>query len=410
MKTRLMFFIACLSWSVPAICSEIYIGAGDLVYQIFPDAGNARVIGLNGPSLQETIKTATILSEVSHEGKSYPVTSIGTAFSDCPSLESVSIPNSIVSIEGSSFSCCPMLKSISLPPSVTRIGPRAFEDCTGLTSIAIPDGVNEIERWCFSGCSSLSSVRFGNAVGSINPEAFRFCSSLKSLILPPECTSIGAQAFEGCSLLENVTFNEELAEIGISAFDSCTSLKSIVIPPSVQERLGNAAFRYCDSLVSVVVGDYVPVMGSYGFQYCKSLKTVVLGSSLREMGYQVFQFCPGIESVTVKAVDPPFVYENETAQFDQFDQIVYDTAVLTVPAESIEAYRQHEVWGKFRHIQPVSGIDEVISDSAFDVSIPVDVYLLSGEKVFEGMMKDSSLQPGTYIIRQGNIAVKKIVR
>lgn len=410
MKTRLMLFIACLSWSVPAICSGIYFGTGDLMYQIFPDAGNACVIGLNGPSLQETIKSATILSEVNYEGKKFTVTSIDNAFNHCPCLESVTIPNTITSIEGSSFIGCPMLKSISLPPSVTRIGPRAFEDCTGLMSISIPDGINEIEPWCFSGCGSLSSVRFGNAVGSIKTEAFRFCSSLKSLIVPLECTSIGTQAFEGCTALQDVIFNEELAEIGSSAFGSCTSLKSIVIPPSVQERLGNAAFQYCDSLVSVTVGDYVPVMGSYCFQYCKSLKTVVLGSSLREMGYQVFQFCPGIESVTVKAVDPPFVYENETAQFDQFDQIVYDTAVLTVPAESIEAYRQHDVWGKFRHIQSASGIDEVISDSAFDVSIPVDVYLLSGEKVFEGMMKDSSLQPGTYLIRQGDIAVKKIVR
>ena len=31
-----------------------------------------------------------------------------------------------------------------------------------------------------------------------------------------------------------------------------------------------------------------------------------------------------------------------------------DSAVLYVPAQSVEKYRKHEVWGKFKRIEPIS--------------------------------------------------------
>lgn len=59
---------------------------------------------------------------VTYEGSTYSVTSIGeSAFSDCSSLTSITIPNSVTSIGELAFWHCIYLKEITIPSSVTTI-------------------------------------------------------------------------------------------------------------------------------------------------------------------------------------------------------------------------------------------------------------------------------------------------
>ena len=52
----------------------------------------------------------------------------GDAFSS-PSLQSITIPDSVTSIGVSAFSFCSSLQSVTIPDSVTSIGDEAFDDC-----------------------------------------------------------------------------------------------------------------------------------------------------------------------------------------------------------------------------------------------------------------------------------------
>ena len=64
---------------------------------------------------------------------------------------------------------------------MTSIGESAFYNCESLTSVTIPDSVTSIEKWAFSGCSSLTSVTIPDSVTKIAGGAFWGCSKLKKL-------------------------------------------------------------------------------------------------------------------------------------------------------------------------------------------------------------------------------------
>jgi|GEM_PF-1739741 len=77
-------------------------------------------------------------AEIPSEYNGLPVTIIGsTAFFNGSSLTSVTIPDSVTSIEMAAFQNCSGLTSITIPDSVTRIGDSAFSGCSGLTSVTI---------------------------------------------------------------------------------------------------------------------------------------------------------------------------------------------------------------------------------------------------------------------------------
>ena len=117
-----------------------------------------------------------IPEQVTFEGVVYPVVSIGkNAFQYCSELLSVTIPNSVKSIETKAFFGCEYLTSVTIPNSVTSIGEYAFNGCTGLTSVTIPNSVTSIGWRVFYGCTGLTSVTIPNSVTSIGGSAFSVC-------------------------------------------------------------------------------------------------------------------------------------------------------------------------------------------------------------------------------------------
>ena len=86
------------------------------------------------------------------------------------------------SIGNSIFYFCPSLTSVTIPNSVTSIGNSAFYICNGLTSVTIPNSVTSIDDFAFYGCNALSSVTIGSGVTSIGNKGFNFCLKLTSIV------------------------------------------------------------------------------------------------------------------------------------------------------------------------------------------------------------------------------------
>lgn len=87
---------------------------------------------------------------------------------------SVTIPDSVTSIESFAFVPCVALTSVIFEENsqLSSIGSNAFSNCSSLESITIPDSVTTIGDYAFSDCSSLESIIIPEKVTSIGNYAF----------------------------------------------------------------------------------------------------------------------------------------------------------------------------------------------------------------------------------------------
>lgn len=114
----------------------------------------------------------------------YPVKCINnSAFGEQTNLNSIEIPNGVVTIGNGAFQNCLRLAEITIPNSLLNMGDGAFENCHFLGCIAIP-----------------------NLVTSIGERTFSRCDNLMSITIPDRVTSIGDNAFEECNMLADVYY------------------------------------------------------------------------------------------------------------------------------------------------------------------------------------------------------------
>ena len=140
-----------------------------------------------------------------YQGK--PVTTIGHAAFFNSAVTSVTIPDSVTSIDDNAFGFCSQLTNISLPNSVTSIGFSAFAHCTSLKSITLPSSLSSISEALFSGCSQLTTIHIPDSVPSIQSYAFYHCRNLETIRIPVSVTLIETDAFAGCPSSMTVTYS-----------------------------------------------------------------------------------------------------------------------------------------------------------------------------------------------------------
>ena len=244
-------------------------------------------------------------------------------------------------VVSSNFSGDTALVSVTLPNSVTTIEREAFKNCSGLTTVhfnadsCTSAGGSYSDR-AFSGCHNITTFTFGNNVKIIPSYLCCDMDGLTSVTIPNSVTAIGSCAFEGCSGLISLTIGSSVTSIGSEAFKNCSGLTLVTIPNSVT-AIGWWAFSGCTGLTSVTIPNSVTDICSYAFLGCSGLTSVTLGSGVDNIGANAFARCTHLRSMVSKATYPPIC---SSIAFEGIPSY----CTLTVPCGSLPYYSVQSPW------------------------------------------------------------------
>jgi len=283
-------------------------------------------------------------------------------------LDTISIPQGVVSIGAEAFSDCTKLTSLNIPASVQSVGlsmggPNGnyipaltsvdvdeanpyyssqdgvlfnknksslifYPMNKGGSSYAIPNAVNHIGECAFAYGRKLTNINIPPSVTSIGSEAFAR-SGLMNISIPDNVTNIESGAFEGCWSLEAVTLSSNITTIKENTFAACLELKSIIIPSNVT-AIEIGAFQSCRSLSAIGFPDGLQSIGQYAFAGCDSLQEITIPSSVVEIGDSAFGSCSRLNRINVSS-------ENEN--FISVDGVLYDhprSRLIAYPARKTD--------------------------------------------------------------------------
>ena len=167
------------------------------------------------------LKSDLVIPDVVSEIKSYVF--VG------PWLKSLTIPNSVTSIDNYAFMNCSSLSKVEFPNSITSIGAYAFSGCSRLTEMIIPDSVTSIGASAFRGCTGLTNIVLSNSITEIPNALFMDCTSLLEINMSDNITIVGSNAFYNCTALKNITMSNNIAKIGDRAFAKCTGIENVYV-------------------------------------------------------------------------------------------------------------------------------------------------------------------------------------
>ena len=201
-------------------------------------------------------------------------------------INSVVIGNNVTSINQNAFSNCQRLKSVTFPNNNGfGLGLWPFQGCTSLETITLPKNLISMDSNPFMGCSSLSYIGVDeNNSNYKSVDGVIYSKDTKAIYAYPcdrQSTNYeiigGTQvirrgAFMSASKLEKIHIPNSVSQIYAQAFWECTNLNALILPPDITYIPQNMATF--SGIKEVVIPNKVTSIESSAFSVCFNLTSV----------------------------------------------------------------------------------------------------------------------------------------
>lgn len=249
----------------------------------------------------------------------YPVKNISSsAFKDCTSLTSVTVPESVTSVGSGAFDGCTALGELTIPKIYgSRLGylfgsttkkdtysRKGFDNPNPSYGKAsyIPNGTtyqkyyitskdaSDSSRYIYTYYyyyipASLKKVTVTNAT-SIGECAFYNCENIKSVILNDKITRIGDEAFYNCGWYNSLT--DEFSTVGDGVLIKYNSEnQSVIIPESVKHIAPRVFYNRTD-ITDIALPSELKSIGTYAFYGVKQVSTYTIPKTVTLIGDSAF--------------------------------------------------------------------------------------------------------------------------
>lgn len=239
------------------------------------------------------------------------------AFSDCSSLAFVSVPK-VETIGESAFGrnstdgAAPAIESLVLPETLVSLGDGAFLGCEGLITVTLPSSLEKIGDYVFSYCVRLVKVNMPSSIKSIGKYSFVGCEALSSIDLK-DVETIAEFAFYGCEALNDIDLTA-VKTIGEGSFAGAYLYNAEITADNLTE-IGIYAFK--DALIKSFSAKNLKVISEGAFQNNVLLEEFVFSGAIEKVDFGAFYGCTGIKN---------FYFDNGTDKVD--DGVINDYALL----------------------------------------------------------------------------------
>lgn len=237
------------------------------------------------------------------------------AFMDCTNIKEISLPSSVTTIRHDVFRFCDALEALTFPENVTEIEDNMFSWCTALTRITLPAGVNTIGSRIFFQCPNQIEICFDGTEAQWN--AIRFHENWDGD--SAGCTvSFREEAPAGSQGLEYESCGDGTCML--CGLGTCTD-SEIIIPeksPAGDDVLfiNESVFSYQTGITSVVIPCGIDSIPAYEFYGCDSLERVTLPASLTGIGEWAFAFCTELTEIVFEGTEDEWANVGKESDWD----------------------------------------------------------------------------------------------
>ena len=255
----------------------------------------------------------------------------------------LTVGHGITALSSQAFYGMTGLQSVRLPDTLVSIGTKAFRNCSALTNLYIPAGVSVIHAGSYSnspfyGCDSklvLYCAADQRQEGWEDSWNYRGSGS-------PLTTNYGFTPEDHAywtgfdNAAETIQIREGITAIPSKAFYECKNLTQVTLPESLK-TIGEYAFYGCKNLTQLSLPDSVATIGRYAFANCTNLEGLTLPASLETLGVRFLSGASKVKKLTFPASLTGYGYDSgdgvlsgsyvETVAFDQGVAVIPDYAL-----------------------------------------------------------------------------------